>query len=90
MRLTADESKRILDLASKNELDMNIFEGVTNDSYIIYNNKVIQVDGQATKYIIMLNKPLNVWQSGHTLITTDSDDEYNKLYDELTSDEIAV
>lgn len=90
MRLTADESRKILELASKNELEIDVFEGVTNDSYIIYNNKVIQVDGQATDYIIMLNKPLNVWQSEHELIMTDQAEEFNKYYDELTNDEMAV
>lgn len=90
MRLTADESRKILEPASKNELDMNVFEGVTNDSYIIYNNKVIQIDGQAAEYIIMLNKPLNVWQSEHKLIMTDRADEFNKYYDELASNEMAV
>lgn len=90
MRLTADESKRILELASKNELEIDVFEGVTNDSYIIYNNKVIQVDGQATKYIIMLNKPLNVWQSEHELIMTDRDSKFEEVYQELSRLEMTV
>ncbi|TCI26669.1 hypothetical protein EVJ32_04660 [Exiguobacterium sp. SH5S4] len=90
MRLTADESRKILELASEKQLDMEVFEGTLNDSYIIYNNKALQVDGQTPNYIIMLDKYINVWQSEHELILTDSDQKFDEVYQELSRLEMTV
>lgn len=89
-RINKESVENILDFAENNGLGVECIEGTLQDNYFIMLDKNMGIDGEEPKkYVILLETPLNGWESGHTLITTDSDDEYSKLYDELTGDEMA-
>lgn len=61
----------IITTADNNEIPYDTFEGVLNDSYILYGTENIQVAGMETsEYMILHNKYVNVWTSETQLIQT--------------------
>lgn len=70
----------LLEHCSKNDIDIECFEGSLLDQYIIHADKRIAVKGiKPRQYILIFEKHLNCWSSEN--IACFSDDE--KLADEL-------
>lgn len=89
--LTKESAKNILNFAETHGLHVESVEGTLQDNYFIRLDKGMGIEGEEPKeFLVLLETALNGWESGHTLITTDDEEEFNRLYDELTSEEMAV
>lgn len=71
---------KILELATKNNLEYAIFEGTLNDNCIIYNDYTIRLKGiKPRKYIIVQSIYLNCWSSELEMIMTDNESKVNEF-----------
>ena len=79
-------SNKILELATKNNLHYEMFEGTLQDNCIIYNDYAIRLKGiKPRKYIIIQEKYLNCWSSELEMIMTDNEskvDEFIKTFEQ--------
>lgn len=73
----------IIETASRELIPYDVYEGVLNDSFILYGAKKIAIEGiNPTEYIVLHNKYVNVWTSETELIAT-NDIQIVNIYKEL-------
>lgn len=75
----------IISLSSEFDLNIETFEGVLNDSFIIEGAENIKVKGSSRQNIIILCSPENIWSSSLELIMTDDFEEVEKYRQELAA-----
>lgn len=82
--ITNDTLNVILDKASELGLEIDCYEDVLNDNYIIpdVDNK-IKIECKTCRHIIVRVSFLNEWSSSLTLYMTDSDEVLNRHVEEL-------
>lgn len=79
---------KMLELATKNDLEYEIFEGTTQDNYIIYNDHKIRLKGiKPRKYIIVQSVYLNCWSSKLEMIMTDNEEKVNEFIEQYSYEE---
>lgn len=83
MQINNETYNEILELASLNNMDMEVYEGTLNDSSIIYANKGMNIGGRTAKYIVVLATCLNEWSVGLKVRFINSDTVLEKIKQEL-------
>lgn len=83
---TYESHQLILDTAIEMGLEIEQFEGVLNDTYIIYNENLdLKLRGiKARKYIILYPQFLNAWSNTFHILLTDNIKELEKFNNPLT------
>lgn len=76
----------ILDAAIERGLEVEQFEGVLNDTYIIYNENLdLKLRGiKARKYMVLYPQFLNSWSNSFHILLTDNPKELEKFNNSLT------
>ncbi len=68
-----DDVVKLIEMASGMQLDMECFEGVLVDEYVIYDTKRISMnDAKPREYIIVQSTYRNEWSPGLDIIMTDN------------------
>ena len=65
---------KLIELASKNGIHFDCYEGSMLDNYIFYNTEIINLEGESANYIIVKERYLNDSSSDLIAIMTDSFD----------------
>lgn len=75
MEITNKQLDELIEIANKNGVEYDLYEGTLVDSCIFYNAESVFVEGESAKYIIVKERFLNEWSSDLVLTLTNSDEE---------------
>lgn len=83
---TYESHQLIIDAAIEMGLEIEQFEGVLNDTYIIYNENLdLKLRGiKARKYMVLYPQFLNSWSNSFHILLTDNIKELEKFNNSLT------
>lgn len=70
-----NDVKELLELSNNLELEIDCYEDVLLDHYVIYSNKKINVNGKCSDFIICEVCFVNSWTSNYKIILTDDCNE---------------
>lgn len=83
MYINNETYNQILELTTRNDIEVDVYEGTLNDSSIIYADKGISIGGRTAKYIVVLVTCLNEWSVGLKVRFINSDTVLEKIKREL-------
>lgn len=73
-QITYESLNNILDYATEREYDIEVEEGVLNDTYVIFVNKGMTVGkAKPRKYIVLYPKFANEWSNTFHILMTDDE-----------------
>lgn len=72
-------AEEIVNMATKEDLEVEEFPGTLLDNYLIHNYKKLKVNGKSPDFIIIKVVFLSSWSSGLELILTDSKEEVEEF-----------
>ena len=78
------ELNELIEHANKIGIDYDMYEGVLQNNFIFYTHNPKNKEDE--KYMIIVEKHLNEWSSGLTVILTNSDEEaeqFIKSFEEI-------
>jgi hypothetical protein len=80
-RITYDSYNKILNLALEYGYDVDVIEGVLNDTYIIHNvDKELYIKGaKSRRYIILYPQFATEWSNSFHVLLTDSEEKMQEF-----------
>lgn len=75
--ITYNTLRNLVNYATESCFDIEIIEGVLNDTYIIHNpTKTLSLKGvRSREYIVLYPQFLNAWSNSHHVLMTDSEED---------------
>ncbi|MDK1672873.1 hypothetical protein QOK74_08305 [Staphylococcus saprophyticus] len=71
-----DYKEKLIHVIENHDLEIEIFDGVLANNYILHNYGNITIEKQSPKFIIIKEIFINTWSSGLEMILTNSENVY--------------
>lgn len=71
-----DYKEKLIHIIENHDLEIEIFDGVLANNYILHNYGNITIEKQNPKFIIIKEIFINTWSSGLEMILTNSENVY--------------